>query len=126
MAKQYDFKKEWPKIKKQLSEISNELSKEALVLAKKGNVQLKKFSKQSKLHLDLKAIALKREHLHRLLGKAYVKAGFPGDHNQEMKKCIDELKKIDKEEVALQKKLKVSEEKGRTPKKKTTRKTSRL
>ena len=96
-----DFRKEWPKIKRQLVQVS----REALDLAKKGERELIRFSRKGKLHFDATALSLKKEHLFLLIGKEYVKAGCPRTQTSQLKKFIEELKKIDKETRRLKKSL---------------------
>jgi len=72
MKVQIDFKKEWPRLKKELARVS----KEALVLAKKGEKHLVALSKQGKKQMDITTLTLRREHLYHLIGKEYVFSKF--------------------------------------------------
>jgi hypothetical protein len=104
MTEQYDFKKEWPKIKKKLMEVSQE----AVVLAKKGEVELIKFSQKSKLHVDAAALNLKKEKLFYQIGKEYVRLKCPGEKTGKLKSLVDELDAVSLEEKALKRKIKAS------------------
>ncbi len=102
MPAQYDFKKEWEKTRSQLAKFS----KEAAKVAKKGEKELIEFSKKSKLHVDSTAISLKKEHLYYLIGKEYTKENAPAQPTAKLTKLMNELKKADKEQRALGRKLK--------------------
>ncbi|MFA5260930.1 MAG: hypothetical protein WC450_06875 [Candidatus Omnitrophota bacterium] len=102
MDERYDFKQEWPKIKKELTRVS----KEALKMAKRGEAEIVKFSKVGKVHIDSAALRLKQEHLFHLLGKEYTNADFPGPHSPKMKKLIAEYHKLEKDLGQLQQNLK--------------------
>ena len=102
MAKKYDFKKEWPRIKKELVRVS----KEAMVLAKKGEEQLVKVTKRGKLHVDDAALGLKMEHIYLQVGKEYVKSKCAETKTPKLKKLLNDLAKIEKEKQALGKKIK--------------------
>ncbi|HPB68131.1 MAG TPA: hypothetical protein PLT76_06320 [Candidatus Omnitrophota bacterium] len=114
MEDRYDFKKEWPKIKKELKRVSEE----ALKIAKRGEEEVVKFSRVGKIHIDSAALKLKQEHLFHLLGKEYMKAKFPGPHSPKMKKLIVEYHKLEKDLGQLQQNLK-------TPRKRPARKPAR-
>jgi hypothetical protein len=105
MPMQYDFKKEWEKTRDQLAKFS----KEAAKVAKKGEQELVKFSRRSKLHIDATAISLKKEHLYYLIGKEYTKENTPAEPTPKLAKLINELKKADKEQQTLNRKLKEKE-----------------
>lgn len=107
MPENYDFKSEWPKIKKKLVN----LSQEAMVLAKKGEEELVKFSHKSKLHIDATAFRLKKEKLYYRIGKEYVKTGKLKEISITMKKMLEELKDIEKGESALKKEMKAEKPK---------------
>jgi hypothetical protein len=119
MNPQYDFKKEWPKIRKQLTD----MSRETLKLAKKGEDHLLALSKKGKLHLDTATMEWKRDHIYERIGREYIKANCPGPHTPRLKQHIDELNRMEKEIVILKKKLQGTEDKvekkKRTIKKKT-------
>lgn len=102
MGKQYDLKKEWPKIKKELVRIS----REAIKLAKKGEKELIKISYRGKLQIDSTALNLKREHIFHLIGKEYVKSDCPEIQTPKLKKLVLEVKKIDKHIAVLKRKIK--------------------
>lgn len=102
--KQFDFKKEWPKIREQLINVSQE----ALTLAKKGEGELVKFSQQSKLHIDATALNLKKEHLFHLIGKEYIKAKAPGPQTQRLKDLLAEFDALEKQQRLLKRKIKIS------------------
>lgn len=95
MGRGIDFKTEWPKIKKQLVRLSND----AMTLAKKG-------SEQSKLHIELTALHMKKDHMYHLLGKEYMRAKCPGTPTAQLKKFIAEINKIERDMQNLQKKAK--------------------
>jgi len=98
----YDFKKDWPKIKKDLAR----LSQEALTLAKKGEEQLVKLSHKGKLQLDAAALGLKKEHLYHLVGKEYFKSKCACPKSPKMQQLLNDLHSIDKEQKELKKKIK--------------------
>ena len=100
---QFDFKKEWEKTKKQLMKFSQE----AINIAKKGEQEILDFSKKGKLFIDSKAISLKKDSLYRQIGEAYVKLRDPSKPTVRLKKLVEEVKKIDKEERSLKKQLRV-------------------
>ncbi len=102
MEDRYDFKQEWPKIKKELKRVSQE----ALKIAKRGEAEIVKFSKVGKVHVDSAALRLKQEHLFHLLGKEYAKANFPGPHSPKMKKLVVEYHKLEKDLGQLRQNLK--------------------
>jgi len=97
-----DYKTEWEKTKKQLVKFS----KEALDVAKKGEQELVRLSKKSKLHIDSTAISLQKEKLYYFIGKEYVKTNGKTEKSAKLKKLLDELKAADKEQKALQLKIK--------------------
>lgn len=101
MGTQYDFKKEWERTRQQLTKFS----KEAMEVAKKGEKELVAFSKNSKLHIDSTAISLKKEHLYYLIGKEYAKESAPAQPTPVLTKLLNELKKADKQQKALNRKL---------------------
>ena len=105
MGKQYDFKKEWPKIKKELVQIS----KEAIKLAKKGEKELIKISHKGKMQIDSTALNLKKEHLYHLIGKEYVRNNCPSTQSAKIKKLIHEVKKLDKLIAVLKRKIKAKD-----------------
>jgi len=104
MKIQYDFKKEWPQLKKQLARISDD----ARVMMKKGEKELVKFSRESKRHLDVTALQLKKEHLYHLIGKEYLKAGCPGEPSAPLKSLVAEFQNIEKDITALSRRQKTS------------------
>ncbi|MCK5215750.1 MAG: hypothetical protein KAR05_10410 [Candidatus Omnitrophica bacterium] len=118
MSGKYDFKKEWPKIKKQLMQYS----KDALELAKKGEKELVRVSKKGKRHLDMTALNLKREHLYHLIGKEYVKAKCPGPQTPKINQLIQDLNKIEEDMKVLRSAGKPERKVKKTPAKKKTRK----
>ena len=102
MPTQYDFKKEWEKTRNQLTKFS----KEAVKMAKKGEKELVEFSRKSKLHVDTTAISLKKEHLYYLIGKEYTKENAPAQPTAKLTKLLNELKKADREQKVLKRKIK--------------------
>ena len=104
MKIQYDFKKDWPRIKKQLTELSDE----ARVLVQKGEKELVKLTAESKRHLDATALHLKKEHLYHLIGKEYLKSGCPAEQSTLMKQLVAEFQKIEKDMAALVRRKKTS------------------
>jgi len=58
--------------------------------------------------VDSTAISLKKEHLYYLIGKEYVKQENPAQPAPKLTKLINELKKADKEQQVLKRKLKMS------------------
>ncbi len=102
MDNQYDFKSEWEKTKKQLIKFS----KEAVETVKKGEKELIKFSQKSKVHIDATAVSLKKEKLFYLIGKECVKIKMPEKLTPKLQKLLEEYKKIDKQQKALQGKIK--------------------
>ena len=105
MAKQYDFKKEWPKIKKELFK----MSQEAVKLAKKGEKELIKISHKGKIHLDSTALNLKREHLYLLIGKEYVRSNCSSTQSPKVKKLVSEVNNLSRKIAALKRKMKAKE-----------------
>ena len=101
MTAQYDFKKEWEKTRAQL----NKFSKEAVKMAKQGEKELIEFSRKSKLHVDSTAISLKKEHLYYLIGKEYASAQAPAQPTEKLTKLLSELKKADRQQLALKRKI---------------------
>jgi len=110
----YDFKKEWEKTKKQLMKFG----KEASEVAKKGEKELLEFSKKGKLHVDSTAMSLKREHLYYQIGKEYVKIKDAGPQPAKLKKLIDEMNKVDRQQRQLKGKLKPARKRSKTVKQK--------
>jgi len=102
MTEKYDFKKDWPKMKKKLIA----MSQEAVQLAKKGEEELVKFSHKSKLHIDATSLTLKKESLFYQIGKEYVRAKCPGTKTAKIKKLIGELEAVVKAERSLKRKIK--------------------
>jgi hypothetical protein len=74
-------------------------------MAKKGEKELIKFSRKSKLHVDSTAINLKKEHLYYLIGKEYSSQGASQQPTAKLTKLIAELKKADKEQRSLKRKI---------------------
>ena len=107
MPGQYNFKSEWEKTRNQLVKFS----KEAAKVAKKGEAELIKFSRQSKLHVDVTAMSLKREKLYYLIGKEYAYAKNPEVATPKLAKFVAELKRVDKKQLVLKNKLKNSKSK---------------
>lgn len=107
MTQQYDFKKEWPKIKKRLMEVSQEATR----LAKKGEDELIRFSQKSKMHVDVAALNLKKEKLYYQIGKEYIRAKCPAEKTAKLKGFIDELQGVFSEEKALLRKIKAASKK---------------
>lgn len=101
MTKQFDYKKEWEKTKRQLAKFS----KEATEIAKKGEKELVKFSKKGKLHVDSTSVSLKKEHLYYLIGKEYCGLKNPEVPSAKLKKYLAEVKKADREQKQLKKKI---------------------
>ena len=97
MTLQEDIKKNWPKAKKQLKVIS----KEAMVVAEKGKNELMRLSKESKLRLDLTSLELKKEHLYFLIGREFVNENYPKEPGEKLKKFIEEIKNVVKEQDQL-------------------------
>lgn len=104
MPNEAGYRKEWEKTKKQLIQFS----KEALEVAKKGEKELIKLSKKSKLHIDSTAISLQKEKLYYLIGKEYVKTDGTKKSAATLKKLVAELRAAEKEQKALQGKIKKS------------------
>jgi len=102
MPTHYDFKKEWEKTRTQLTKFS----KEAAKVAKKGENELIKFSRQSKLHVDATAISLKKEKLYYMIGKEYMQCTDLEKETPKLTKLVTELKKANKAQSALKRKLK--------------------
>ena len=114
MGTQFDFKKEIEKAKKQLIA----LSKDAAKIAQEGQKELVKLSNTTKLHYESTAAALHKEKLYYLIGKEYVKLKDSSKGSAVLKKLVDELKQVDKEQRAVRSKLKTkSKLKPKTTKK---------
>ena len=101
MTLKQDFKKNWPKAQKQLKEFGQE----ALVVAEKGKKGLVRFSKESKLRINLTSCELKKEHLYYLIGKEFVKENFPSEPGEKLKKLLEEIKKVEHEEKQLKEEI---------------------
>ena len=97
MTLQQDFDRNWPKAKKQLEKFG----KDALVVAEKGKKELVRFSKESKLRIDLTSFELKKEHLYYLIGKEFVQENCPGEPGEKLKKLIAEFNKASREQKML-------------------------
>jgi len=104
---QHDFRKDWNKIKESLMA----MSQEAKVLAKKGEQELVKFSKKSKLHIDVTSLGLKKEKLFYQIGKEYVKTRKAAQPSEKMTQMLDELAQIEKQERQLKRQIKTPEAK---------------
>lgn len=96
-----DFTKEWEATKKQLVKFG----KEATAMAKKGEKELLRFSQQGKIQIDATATNLKMEKLYYSIGKEYVNAQTPSTPTAKLKKLIDDLSKLEKQQRALKRKL---------------------
>lgn len=107
MPVQYDFKKEWAKTRDQLVKFS----KEAVEIAKKGEKELARFSRRGKLHIDATAVTLKKEHLYYLIGKEYAKMKNPAEPTPKLTNLLEELKKADREQQTLNRKLSIKKKK---------------
>ncbi len=101
MAKQFDFKKEWPKAQKQLEKFGED----TLKLLKKGEKELIRLSKESKLRLDATSLGVKMEQLFYLIGKEYIKSGSPGEKTSKLQKLIKELEDARKKKKTIEKKI---------------------
>ena len=97
-----EFKKEWPKIKKQLLQVSEQ----AVDLVKKGEKEVVQLSKRGKLQVDLTSLGLKKEHLYYQIGKELVKTKHLGSHTATLTDLIEDLKDVEKQEKALRKRIK--------------------
>ena len=106
--RQFDFKKEWGRTKDQLIQFSRKAAK----VAKKGEEELIKFSRQSKLHFDSTAATLKKEHLYHLIGKEYAGLKNPAKPSASLKKLVEELRTIEKEQRVIHRKIKVAQAQG--------------
>ena len=102
MGDSFDFGKEWEKTKEQWAKIS----KEASLVAHKSERELIKLTQKGRLHLDSTAAGLKKEHLYYLIGKEYSKVKAPVTESSHLKKLKEELKKVDREQRSIKKKLK--------------------
>ncbi len=98
----YDFRKEWPKIKKELLHAKDE----AVKMAHKGEKEVRRFSQKGKWQFDVTALKLKQNHLHGLIGKEYIKAKGPSKPTAALKKYVEEWHKIDREIKTLNRKIK--------------------
>ena len=107
MSGQHDFKKDWEKTRLQLIKFSQEAAK----IAKKGEEEIVKFSRQSKLRVDVTAMSLKREKLYYLIGKEYAYTKNPEVATPKLAKFVAELKRVDKKQLVLKNKLKNSKSK---------------
>jgi len=107
MTIKYDFKEQWPKIKKQLMEFGQE----TLELTKKGEEHLIRLSRQGKLRIDATTKEIRKEQLYYLIGKTYVKAGCPGEKNTKLKKIIDELRRVNQQKKSIRSQIKSKAEK---------------
>ena len=107
----YDFKKEWPRIKKELTKVSQE----ALALAKKGEKELVRVSHLGRLHVDSTAVRLKKEHLYHLIGKEYVRARCPGTKTPRLKELVEELRALEQDSRKLARQMKGKGGAGKRP-----------
>lgn len=92
MSDNFDFKKEWVKIKGNLDKFSREFS----ALAKQGEKEVVKITSLGKLQVDSTAIILKKEHILHLIGKEYIKMKCPGTKSARMKELLVELNELNK------------------------------
>ena len=99
--KRFDFKKEWPRIRKQLIKVSQE----AMALAKKGEKEIAELSRTGKLQLDLTAIQLKKERLYHLIGKEYIRAKAPQQPNETLKRYLDQFERLEQKYLETKKRL---------------------
>ena len=104
MAKNYDFKKEWPRIQSQL----DKFSKEAMVVLKKGEDEVVRLSKEGKLRVDSTTLSVKKEHLFYLIGKEFVKSGDKKDANPKIKKLLNQFEDMEKALRDLERKIKAT------------------
>ena len=105
MTSQSDFRKEWPRVKKQLVQFSQE----ALKLAKKGEKEIIRFSEKGKIQFNMTALSLKREHLFLQIGKEYVKSKCPGPHTSKLNHLIQEFNNLEKEIKGLKKRITIQQ-----------------
>jgi len=101
MTSGYDFRKEWPKIKKELIHAGEE----AVKVAKKGEKEVRRLSQKGKWQFDVTAMRLKQNHLHTLIGKEYIKAKKPSEPTAALKKYVNEWHKIEREIKSLERKI---------------------
>ena len=97
-----NFKKEWPKIKKQLLEFSQQ----AVQMAKKGEKEFIRLSHRGKIHLDSTALSLKKEHLYHLIGHEYVRAKCPSAPTPKLKELVGEMNQIERDLKNLERQIK--------------------
>ena len=97
-----NFKKEWPKIKKQLLDFSQQ----AVQMAKKGEKEFLRISHRGKLHINSTALTLKKEHLYHLIGQEYVRAKCPSAPTAKLKQLLEEFSKIEKDQKTLDRQIK--------------------
>ena len=102
MPGHYNLREEFEKTKTQLNKFSQQISK----MAKKGEAEFVKLSRRSKLHMDSTTLTLKKEHLYYLIGREYSKLKDKSIPSAALKEFLSELESTDKEQRALQKKLK--------------------
>ncbi|MCA9408687.1 MAG: hypothetical protein KC733_08355, partial [Candidatus Omnitrophica bacterium] len=81
-------------------------SKEAEVIARKGEKELVNIYNKGKLHVDSTAAGLRKEKLYYQIGKEYVRTVKSKKESTSLKKMLDELNKIDKEQRQLKIKIK--------------------
>ena len=97
----YDFKKEWPKLKKQLVAYSQE----AVKLAKQGEAKAIQLGRESRLHLDIAALRLKKEQLFYKIGKEFIGSRGKPHKSLKLNKLVQELAQAQTEEKALNRKI---------------------
>ncbi|MDP8233770.1 MAG: hypothetical protein P9M06_03075 [Candidatus Saelkia tenebricola] len=91
----------WIRTKKDLDSVLNETSK----LLKNGEKHLKEISEKSQKNLELISLRVKKENLYYKAGKRVVltpKSRWAG--SKEIDKLIQDIKKLDREIIKLQKK----------------------
>ena len=108
MPDKFNYKKEWEKTKVQLTKLGQELGE----IAKKSEKELVKFSEKSKLHIDSTALVLKLEKLYHDVGKEYIKCKDPAQPSAKLKKLIQDVEKVEKQQQALKRKLKKPKKKA--------------
>ena len=101
MKGDFDFKKEWPRIKGELSRVGQE----ALDLDKKGEAELVKLSEKGRLRLQSANLSLKKERLYHLIGKEYVESKYPSEQTPKLKKLIGDIEQVEAEINKLSRKI---------------------
>ncbi len=102
MGQNYDVKQEWEKTKKQLVRFGHEVGE----LVRKGEDEIIALSQKSKIQIEATTTSLKREKLYYHIGKEFVALSDCTKPSPALKKLLEEYRKLEREQKALNTKLK--------------------